>query len=125
MDRTDTHIQDYTAFVCNLCTTQNLTHLDPSALARLVEHGSRLAEDQTKLSTRFGEIADVIREANYYANQEKTELITASHIECATEERFYRSSLIQERIRELIAKDVIKIDVSGTAVGQGNGLSVL
>jgi predicted ATP-dependent protease len=125
MDRTNDHIQDYTVFVCSLCTTQNLIHLDPSGLARLVEHGSRLAEDQNKLSTRFGDIADVIREANYYASQEKVELITASHIERAIEERFYRSSLIQERIRELIAKDVIKIDVSGTAVGQGNGLSVL
>jgi lon-related putative ATP-dependent protease len=125
MDRTEEHIKDYTRFVCKLCETQNLKHLDPSGLARLVEHGSRLAEDQEKLSTRFGEIADVIREANYYANQEKAELITASHIERAVEERYYRSSLVQERIREMIAKDVIKIDVSGQVVGQVNGLSVL
>jgi predicted ATP-dependent protease len=102
-----------------------LKHLDPSGLARLVEHGSRLADDQEKLSTRFGEIADAIREANYYANQEKAELINAHHIERAIEERFYRSSLVQERIREMIAKDVIKIDVSGQVVGQVNGLSVL
>jgi lon-related putative ATP-dependent protease len=125
MDWSDEHIQGYASFVCNLCTTENLTHLDPSGLARVVEHGSRIAEDQEKLSTRFGEIADVIREANYYANQEKSELITASHIERAIEERFYRSSLIQERIREMISKDVIKIEVSGAAVGQVNGLSVL
>jgi lon-related putative ATP-dependent protease len=125
MDRTEEHIKDYTRFVYKLCETQNLKHLDPTGLARLVEHGSRLAEDQEKLSTRFGEIADVIREANYYANQDKAELINASHIERAVEERFYRSSLIQERIREMIAKDVIKIDVSGQVVGQVNGLSVL
>jgi predicted ATP-dependent protease len=125
MELTDDHVQDYARFVCNLCTTQNLTHLDPSGLARVVEHGLRLAEDQNKLSTRFGEIADVIREANYYANQEKAELITANHIERAIEERFYRSSLIQERVREMIAKGVLKIDVSGKVVGQVNGLSVL
>ncbi len=125
MDRTGDHIQDYAAFVCRLCNTQNLAHLDSSGLARVVEHGSRLAEDQKKLSTRFGDIADVIREANYYAHQEKAELVNAGHIEQAIEERYYRSSLIQERIRELIAKDVIKIDVSGTAIGQVNGLSVV
>jgi lon-related putative ATP-dependent protease len=125
MDRTDAHIQDYASFVCTLCETEKLTHLDPSGLARVVEHGSRLADDQEKLSTRFGEIADVIREASYYARQDKAELVTAGHIERAVEERYYRSALIQERIQEMIAKDVIKIDVSGEAVGQVNGLSVL
>jgi len=125
MDRTDAHIQDYASFVGTLCETEKLTHLDPSGLARVVDHGSRLAEDQGKLSTRFGEIADVIREASYYARQDKADLVTASHIERAIEERYYRSALIQERIQEMIAKDVIKIDVAGEAVGQVNGLSVL
>jgi len=125
MDRTDAHIQEYVSFVGTLCEAEKLTHLDPSGLARIVEHSSRLAEDQEKLSTRFGEIADVIREASYYARQEKAELVTASHIERAIEERYYRSALIQERIQEMIAKDVIKIDVTGEAVGQVNGLSVL
>jgi predicted ATP-dependent protease len=125
MDRTDDHIQDYSSFVCTLCETENLTHLDASGLARMVEHGSRLAEDQDKLSTRFGEIADVIREASYYARREKANLATAEHIERAIEERYYRSALIQEHIQEMIAKDVIKIDVSSEVVGQVNGLSVL
>ena len=125
MDRTDAHIQDYASFVCTLCETENLIHLDPSGMARVVEHGSRLAEDQDKLSTRFGEIADVIREASYYARQDKVELVTAAHIEQAIEERYFRSALIQERIQEMITKDVIKIDVTDEAVGQVNGLSVL
>ncbi len=125
MERTDAHVQDYASFAFNLCQSQNLTQLDPSGLARMVEHGSRLVEDQGKLSTRFGDIADVIREANYYAAQEKANLISATHIEKAIEQRFYRSSLIQERIQEMITKNVIKIDLTGTAVGQVNGLSVL
>jgi predicted ATP-dependent protease len=125
MEWTDKHIQDYAGFVYNLCETEHLTHLDSSGLARMVEHGARLAENQNKLSTRFGEIADVIREANYYARQESAGPITAAQIEKAIEERFYRSSLIQERVEELIARDVIKIDVCGMAVGQVNTLSVL
>ncbi len=125
MDRSAEHIQDYASFVCGLCDSEHLTHLDPSGLARVVDHGSRLAEHQQKLSTRFGEISDVIREANYYANLEKAELISSAQIERAIEERFYRSSLIQERLREMITRDVIKIDSAGEAVGQVNGLSVL
>lgn len=125
MERTPKTMEDYAKFVCNLCNSGELAHLDAEALARVVEHGSRMAENQEKLSTRFGDIADVIREANYYARQEQAALIGAAHIERAIEERFYRSSLIQERIQELVARDVIQIDVASQVVGQANGLSVL
>jgi predicted ATP-dependent protease len=90
-----------------------------------VEHGSRLAENQEKLSTRFNEISDVIREASYYAGLDDSELIGVKHIRKTIEERYYRSNLIQERLQEMIERDVIKIDISGQKVGQINGLSVL
>ena len=125
MSRDSEHTREYAGFATMLCNTENLKHLDRSGLARLVEHGSRLAEDQEKLSTRFGEISDVIREASYYAGLEGVELITAQHIRKAIEERYYRSNLVQERLREMIARGVIKIDIQGTKVGQINGLSVL
>lgn len=94
-------------------------------MSRLVEHGSRLAEDQEKLTTRFGEISDVIREANYYAVVDGVDLINAQHIRRTIEERYYRSNLIQERLQEMIERGVIKIDITGKKVGQINGLSVL
>jgi len=124
MDRTDENVRDYAAFVCSLCEREGLKHLDSSALSRIVEHGARIAEDQEKLSTRFGEIADVIREAGYYAAQE-AQYVSAAHVQKAIDERFYRSSLIQERIQEMIARDSIKIAVAGECVGQVNGLSVI
>jgi lon-related putative ATP-dependent protease len=125
MDRTPEHTREYAGFATMLCNTENLKHLDASALARLVEHGSRLADDQGKLSTRFSEIADVLREANYYAGLDVVDLISVQHIRKAIEERFYRSNLIQERLQEMIERGVIKIDISGKKVGQINGLSVL
>jgi lon-related putative ATP-dependent protease len=125
MARTQENMQNYVAFVSALCKNEKLHHLDCSALTRLVEHGSRLVEDQEKLSTHFGEIADVIREASYYAGLEGSRYVTAAHIRKTIEERFYRSSLIRERIQEMITRGVIKIDVDGSQVGQVNGLSVL
>ena len=125
MSRTTEHTREYAGFATMLCNTENLKHLERSGLARLVEHGSRLAEDQEKLSTRFGEISDVIREASYYASLDGSELITAQHIRKSIEERNYRSNLIQERLREMIERGVIKIDIQGKKVGQINGLSVL
>ena len=123
--RTEEHLNNYVAFVSTLCTDENLHHLDASALSRIVEYGSRLAEDQEKLSARFGEIANIIREANYYAGLENAPLVTGAHVHKAIEERYYRSSLIQERIQEMITRGVIKIDVGGAEAGQVNGLSVL
>jgi lon-related putative ATP-dependent protease len=125
MERTEESIQDYAAFVCSLCEEEGLRHLEASALAKIVEHGSRLAEDQEKLSTHFREIADVIREASYYATQEDARYVTAEHVKRAVEERYYRSNLLQERLNEMIARDFIKIAIEGDKVGQVNGLSVL
>ena len=51
MPRTGENIAEYMSFVCTLCTSEKLKHLDQSALARLVEHASRLANHQEKLST--------------------------------------------------------------------------
>jgi predicted ATP-dependent protease len=125
MDRNEENMRDYAAFVSTLCQLENLKHLDSSAIALLIEHGSRLVEDQNKISTHFGEISDVIREASYYATLDKADNVLSTHIRKAIDERFYRSSLIRDRIQEMIEQDVIKIDVQGDKVGQVNGLSVL
>jgi lon-related putative ATP-dependent protease len=124
MDRIDENARDYAAFVCTLCGEEGLKHLDASALAKIIEHSSRLAEDQEKLSARFGEISDIIREASFYATQEDSTCVTAVHVQKAIEEKFYRSNLVQERVNEMIERGTLKIDVAGEKVGQVNGLSV-
>jgi lon-related putative ATP-dependent protease len=125
MERTEENIRNYTAFASNLCSDEGLKHLDCSALVKVVEYGSRLAEDQDKLSTKFGELADVVREASFYATQDNVRYVTADHVKKAIEERHYRSNLLQERIREMIAQDTLLIDITGQKVGQVNGLSVV
>jgi lon-related putative ATP-dependent protease len=125
MDRTGEHIQEYISFAGNLCNNEGLKHLDQGALARIIEHASRLADDQQKLSCLFGEMADVIREASYYAGQSGSTAVSREHVEQAIEERFYRSSMIRDHLQERILRDEIKIDVRGEVVGQVNGLSVI
>jgi lon-related putative ATP-dependent protease len=124
MDCTGENIREYLHFVSELCQTEGLNHVDRNGLARVIELGARMANHQDKLSTRFGEIADVLREANYYAKQQKSSLITDQHIEMAIEEQFDRSALYEERVQELILSDVVKIAVTGAEVGQVNGLTV-
>jgi len=125
MELNDMNIRSYASFLCNLCEVENLTHFDSKAIAKVVEHSCRLASDQEKLSTRFGEIANVIREASFYASQEDAGLVQARHVHQAVEEHFLRSNLLMEKTREMIAQGVIKIDVHGEKTGQLNGLSVI
>ncbi|MDD1668624.1 MAG: AAA family ATPase, partial [Methanomicrobiales archaeon] len=92
--------------------------------AKVMEFASRLADDQEKFSTRFSSIGDLIREANFYAAREGSGVITAAHMTRAIDEKIYRSSLIQEKIREFITRGVFLIDTEGAKAGQVNGLSV-
>lgn len=125
MDRTEENTQQYAAFVCALCEKEKLKHLDGSGLAKLVEHSSRVAEDQQKLSTQFSEVADIVREANYYATQDNSKVVTANEVKKAIDEKVYRSKLIQEKLQEMINRGFLLIDTDAENVGQVNGLSVM
>jgi lon-related putative ATP-dependent protease len=125
MEKNERNLRDYASFFTTLALNEKLKHLDTSAIARLLEHSSRLAEDQDKLSTQFGLVADVVREAHFYASQDDSKYITADHVEKAIEAKTYRSNLVQEKLREYIDRNVIFISTDGEVVGQINGLSVL
>lgn len=124
MPRTEENVRKYSAFFSTLCRKEGLKHIDVSAIGQLVEYGSRLAEDQQMLSTRFADIADVVREGNYYAFSEGSPYILNKHILRAVEERLYRSNLIQEQLAKLFERDFLLVDVDGVQTGQVNGLTV-
>ncbi|MDR7415935.1 MAG: AAA family ATPase [Armatimonadota bacterium] len=119
------HVRSVLAFICKLCQEEKLRALDSGAAAKILEHSLRLADDQEKLSARFGALSDVIREANFWAERDGADRVTADHVRKALESRVYRSNLIEERIRELIARGILLVDTDGEAVGQVNGLSVI
>jgi lon-related putative ATP-dependent protease len=125
MPRTAEKIQKYASFICSLCEKEGLKHLEGTGLAKLVEYSSRIVSDQFKLSTQFSAIADIIREANFYAVESGSEFITGEHIRKAIEEKIYRSKLIQEKVQEMIARGFYLIDTYEAKVGQVNGLSVM
>jgi len=125
MKRDSANIKNYARFICTLCIKENLNHLKSSAVAKILEYGTRLAGDQNKISTRFSEISNIITEANYYAKTSGNSFIKEEHITKAIEEKYYRSNLIQEKIREMMQDGTMLIDTTGNIIGQVNGLSVL
>ena len=125
MERTEANVLDYASFVCTLCTKEGLLPMDREGVSKLVEHSSRLAEDQDKLSTRFAEISNVVREAGYFARQDGAASIAACHVKKALDEKMHRSDLVRDKIVEMIQRGTIAIDTEGAEVGQINGLAVL
>jgi len=115
----------YASFIACRANEEGLLHFDRGGVARVVEYSARSTGDQKKLSTRFSDIADLVREASYWAHKEGHELVTAEDVERAIKERVYRSNRVQERMQEMITDDMVMIDTAGEVVGQINGLAVI
>jgi lon-related putative ATP-dependent protease len=124
MPRTTETEQRYAQFVAARCSEEKLKPFDRSAVAKVIEFGSRAAGDQSKLSVRFGEVADVIREASFWAGKAGRETVTAEDVRRALDERIYRANKIESIQRERIIDGSIFIDTSGNVVGQVNALTV-
>lgn len=125
MDWDDEHFGAYAAFISRWARTAGLRHFDRGAVARVIEHGGRLRESQRKLSTRLLDISDVVSEASFWAGKAGHEVVRAEDVDVAIATRERRSSLPEERVRELIAEGTLLIDVDGARVGCVNGLSIL
>jgi predicted ATP-dependent protease len=90
----------------------------------MVEYGSRIADSQKKLTTRFGFLADMVREAHYWATSKNRDVVRAEDVLHGVEERIYRSNRIATRIRENMQDGKQLIANEGETIGQINGLYV-
>jgi len=124
MDRTDDSALQYAQLIATLARKEDLKPLDKNAVARVVEHGARLADDAEKLSTHMGSIVDLVREADYIAGREGRKTVGAKDVQAAIDAEIYRSDRIRERIHEEIQRGTLVIDTTGEKVGEVNGLAV-
>jgi predicted ATP-dependent protease len=125
MPRDAGHELGYARYIANRCRAEGLRHFDTTAVAKLVEHGSRFCEHQNRLSTYFEDIADVVREASYWAGRERREVVTAVDVQRALDERRDRANLEEEYTLRHIKEGTLFIDTTGELIGQVNGLSVV
>jgi predicted ATP-dependent protease len=94
-------------------------------LAKVVEYGSRLADNQNKLSTRFNIVSEIVYEASALAEADNSEYVEGKHVNQAIKNKKYRSNRIEEKMQEQIVNKKVLIDTEGAVVGQVNGLSVM
>jgi lon-related putative ATP-dependent protease len=123
--RSEENTREYAAFVATKAKGENLLPFDPSGVGKVVEFGSRLAGDQEKLSSKFSDISNLIRESHYWAAKEGAAVISGVHVEKAIEEKIYRHSRVEDRLREVMVEGTLIVETSGARKGQINGLAVL
>lgn len=125
MNRTDENMLKCAKMVAQFCRENKCLHLDRTGFARLMEYSMERTEDREKFSLEIGDIGDLIKEADYFARLASSDFIKSEHVEKAIEKRIYRSNLIEEKVKELLIKDIFWVETDGWKVGQVNGLSIL
>jgi predicted ATP-dependent protease len=83
MPRNQESEQAYARFVNTSAQQGNALLFDSSAVERIIEYGSRAAEDQDHLSTRFGDIADLVHEASHLGGRNSHAAVTATDVRAA------------------------------------------
>jgi lon-related putative ATP-dependent protease len=125
MERNEENVGKLAQFISSFCRRENALHFDNTGVAKVVEYSSRLVEDQSKLSTRFNDIVEILCESSAWAKIEGSDVVRASHVKKAINEKIYRSNKYDKKLLELINDGTIIIDTEGEAVGEINGLSIL
>ena len=115
----------YARVVAATVRRENLKPLDRPAVARVIEHASRLSGDSEKLSTEMRSLVDLLQEADYLAGSHGNERIGVGDIQAAIDAQRRRGDRIYQHLQEEIARNTLRIETSGAAVGQINGLAVM
>lgn len=115
---------NYARVIKKLIKEENLCEFDKSAIAYLLEVAARFAGQKNKLTTRFSKIADLAREASFWAKNENCSLVTSAHTQKAYNEALYRHGLLESKITNMIDEETLLIDVDGERIGQINGLAI-
>ncbi len=125
VERTDESVQEFARLIGTIAKKENLKALTAAGVARVIDEASRMADDAERISLRVGPLADLLKEANFWAGEARRRRITDKDIGRAVAERHHRSDRIREASLESIAREIVLIDTDGESVGQINGLSVL
>ena len=114
----------YANVIARLVERDHLRHFSAGAVGKVIEHGARICAQQTQLTSRFGRIADIAREASFIAEKTDSKQVEPHHVSDAIARSKHRADLPARRFRRMIAERTLRVDVEGTTVGQVNGLAV-
>ena len=110
MKRNKDILQKYAHFISTKCKLEKLLPFNNEAVAKIIDYSSRLSEHKEKISARLIKIADIMREASYWAQSENAKIVEKKHMIKALDEKVYRSSMLENKIQELIKENTIFVN---------------
>ena len=116
---------DYARLLGTIARREKLRPLSQNAVARIIEHSSRMVGDAEKLLTHLRSIKDLLAESDYWADSNGHEHIASSDVQQAIDHKTHRLDKLREKLYEHIYRGTVLIDLDGKVMGQINGLSVL
>ncbi len=123
--RTPENLRAYAGLIARVAEEENLPAFDRTAIAALAEHGARVAGRNDRLSTRFGRLVDIAREAAFLTQKSTRTQVEGQDVIEAIRRGKRRGELPARRFRERIAEGSVHVETDGAAVGQVNGLAVI
>jgi len=125
MPRTKATEQQLACFVASYVRKEKGLDFTADGVAEVIEFASRVAGNQSRMSTHFNQIEEILVESVAWARKLSKKLVTAEIVRKACMAKRFRSNLIEERIQRSFENGQVRIDTEGETVGQVNGLTVL
>lgn len=123
LDRTPENSALYARLIATLARRGEQRPLAAPAIARVIEHAARLADDAGRLTTQVRRLADLLAEADHHAGKAGAEAIAREHVEAALAAQERRLDRLRQQHHRAILDDVLFIATRGEAIGQINGLA--
>lgn len=124
IDINENVLREYAQVIKKLIKKEKLLEFDKTAMAELLEISALMAGEKHKLTLRFSRIADIAREASFWAQDDGFNVVSAAHVNKAYEFGRERHGMLEEKVTEMFKDNSILIDTKGERVGQINGLAV-
>lgn len=112
-------------FISDYTIKNHMKHLSRNGVKELLRYSSRIAENTSQYSSSLGKLSEAMDIANLLASVNNDRLISDKHIYQAIEEINHMHGLIKKKILDMYKNKKYITDLSGSKVGQINGLSVL
>ena len=125
MPRDDDMENKMACFIAQFVSDHGHIPFTSGAVAEVIECAARFVDDQDRMSTQFNRISELLTESTVRAKVESAEAVDLPHVKRALSERKNRLNLLEERYLRAYETGVLRIDTTGSVVGQINGLTVI
>ena len=123
---TDDAVNGFLSFLHHsVAGSTEIMNLTRDAIGRVLEHAARLADSNHNFTAQFGALHGLLQEATYAAQKAGRDEVRGEDVDAALQAKTDREDVHYKRMSELYQKNIFRVDTTGSAVGQINGLAVM